>query len=137
MADLTVTAANVTSNNTSQTYRSYETDVAITAGEAVAEDPSTGNLVLAKADTENNAQLVGIALTTSSGAGEYIVVAERGLYVSGASMVAGTYYVVSGNAGKLAPFGDLTTGEYVTYAVVAESTSTARILPYSTAITVA
>ncbi len=137
MADLTVTEALVTSNNTSQTYRSYETDVAITAGEVVAEDDTTGNLILAKADTEVNARMVGIALTSSVGAGGFIVVAERGLYVSGATMVAGTYYCVSGTDGKLAPFTDLTTGEYATYAIVAESTTEARVLPYATAIQVA
>tara|TARA_R110002020_G_C16254037_1_gene770021 strand:+ start:1174 stop:1587 length:414 start_codon:yes stop_codon:yes gene_type:complete len=137
MANLSVTEALVTSDNSLQTYRSYETDVAITAGQVVAEDPATGNLILANATTSDLANMVGIALTSSTGAGKFIVVAERGLYVAGATLVAGTYYCVSATNGSLAPFSDLTTGQFATYAIVAETTTQARVLPYITEIAVA
>ena len=137
MADLVVTEALVTSNNTTQTYRSYETDVAVTAGELLAEDTTTGNLILAVADTEDNARLVGVALTSSTGAGEFVVVAERGTYVTGATMVAGTYYVLSATAGKIAPFPDLITGNITSYAIMATSTTQAQIVLYNTTIVVA
>ena len=136
MANLTVTAADVTSNNTTQSYRSYQAEEAITAGQAVRLNPTTGKLVLSQADTETNADFLGIALS-SCGVDEYLVVAEAGSYISGATMVAGQYYVLSNTAGGLCPFTDLTTGQYATYAIFATSTTEATIRKIKTGASVA
>ena len=136
MADLSVTESLVTPDNDSQTYRNYEVSEAITAGQAVAQD-AAGLLIKAIADTADNADVIGIAMTSATGTGEYVTVAERGSIVTGATMVAGQYYVLSATAGGIAPFSDLTTGDFATYVFVAESTTTARILRYETGIQVA
>ncbi len=136
MADLTITEANVTSSNASQTYRSYQCEVAITAGQVVRINGTTGKLILAQADSAENADMLGIALS-GAGIDGYIVVAESSGYVSGATMVAGKYYVVSNTAGALAPFTDLTTGQFTTYAIYATSTTEAVIRRVATGIAVA
>ena len=80
--------------------------------------------------------MLGIALS-GAGIDGYIVVAESSGYVSGATMVAGKYYVVSNTAGALAPFTDLTTGQFTTYAIYATSTTEAVIRRVATGIAVA
>lgn len=136
MANLTITAANVTSNNDTLSYRSYQAGEAITAGQVVRVDGTTGKLVLSQADTADNSTILGIALT-SCGTDEYLVIADSGSYVSGATMVAGTFYVVSNTAGALCPFTDLTTGQYASYAIYATTTTEATIRKIKTNVAVA
>ena len=136
MADLVVTEADVTSNNTTQTYRSYQAGEAITAGQVVRIDGATGKLVKSQADTADNADILGIAIT-SAALDEYLVIAEGGSYITGATMVAGQYYVVSNTAGSLCLFSDLTTGQYATYAIYATTTTAATIRRLETGVAVA
>ena len=133
MADLTVTEALVTSYNTTQNYRSYEAAEAITAGQLVYVN-SAGLVALADAGAVASAELLGVALTGAAAINKFLVVAEQGLYVSGATMVAGTYYAASDTAGGIAPFADIASSSYVSLAILAESTTEARILVYNSGV---
>jgi hypothetical protein len=121
MADLVITAASVL--NVSGPIRQGTAGTAITAGEALEQDPATGNLLLAKSDTVTDAACVGIALN-SAGAGQPINYAPAGSTVNiGAVGTAGQTYVVSANAGQIAPISDLATGNKVTILGVMTTTS--------------
>jgi hypothetical protein len=86
----------------------------ITAGQPVYQDPATGLLFKAKADTVVHAAAVGIALGGAS-ANQPFVYQTTGQINVGATLVIGQWYVVSPtNFGGIAPLSDLTTGNFGT-----------------------
>lgn len=120
MADLTITAANVKplTGATLQTVTYGET---IDQGESVY--LSANKYYKADADaSEAAAAAVAIAITpgVADGVG---VIATRGSINVGATLTQGEIYVVSGNAGGIAPEGDLASGDYVTIIGIARSSS--------------
>lgn len=130
MADVTIAAGAVTCR-VGDPVLTKVAQVAISGGQAVYEDLSnSGKFNLADADVEASAKMIGIAVGDAA-AGEYCTIALVGSVITtagGASFTKGVVYYVSTTAGGLAPFADLASGDYVTLAVLALSTTTALVL---------
>lgn len=127
MADLTQTAANVAP-------RAGCAILLVTAGEAITQgmpvyrSQSDSKYYKADSDASATADVAGIAATPSSADGDRFVIAKNKSGSTadinlGATLTQGETYVVSTNAGAVAPIGDLTTGDYISYLGVASSTS--------------
>lgn len=65
----------------------------------------------------------GIAVDSAPGAGQYFTILQSGEINLGATVTAGVVYVVSANAGKIAPYTDLASGNWVTILGAAISAS--------------
>lgn len=116
MADLTVTAAQVSPvNETQYEGRAYMAATAITAGQAVYVT-SAGKINLARANAVGTARFVGIALRTV-GAGQVVNVIQRGSVagfdLSGMAYGA-TVYLSDATAGALGDTVNSGTGNVVT-----------------------
>jgi hypothetical protein len=124
MADITVTAANVQQSSAAK-KSSVVADVAITAGQLIYIDATTGGAKLALASgTEAQAAVVGIAINDAA-IGQPITYAEKDVLLGvGGTVVPGTGYILSGVAGAFGPSSatDLPgTGEFITAIGVAVS----------------
>jgi hypothetical protein len=111
MTDLTITAANVVPGS------GYSRAVgiageAITAGQSVFLDSSTGKWMKADANATGKKSVGGIALTGSA-LNQPIVVLTAGDITIGATVEPGTAYCLSNTAGGICPQADLTTGDDV------------------------
>jgi hypothetical protein len=111
MADLTITAASVVPGS------GYSRSVgiageAITAGQAVYLDSTSGKWMKADANATGKKSVGGIALTGSS-LNQPIVVLTAGDITIGATVEPGTAYCLSNTAGGICPQADLTTGDDV------------------------
>lgn len=119
MANLTITAANVGHADSGLQTRTVQAGEAITQGECVYLKSSDSKYWLADADASSDtATATGIALTPAS-ADEYFTMATSGPIDLGATLTVGETYVVSATPGKIAPIGDLVTGDYPTHLGVA------------------
>lgn len=97
--------------------------VAITAGDPLRLNSSTGRYEPAKADTESTATVVGCAVHDAA-VGQPIAYAASGPIAIASVATKGTVYVLSSaNAGGIAPWADLGSGDTVTVLAVATSTS--------------
>lgn len=138
MADLVQTAANVAVGvNTS--VQLVVAGEALTQGMPVYRSSLDSNYYKADADAEASAEVRGIAVTPASASGDRFVLASPKSGASadvnlGATLTQGETYVVSTNAGAIAPIGDLTTGDYVTYLGVASSASILKMRLNPTAV---
>src|SRR5690348_11017500 len=104
MTDVSVTAASVAYTGTS--VKTKKAGVAITAGQAVYYDATTGTLKLADANASAaTASAVGVALN-SCASGQWCTYLEEGLYTVGGTTAVGTIYCVSATAGGIAPIAD-------------------------------
>jgi small ligand-binding sensory domain FIST len=122
MADISQTAANVAKGAGAQTQIGIA-GATIVAGDQVYLDPATGTLKLATAASLNGSTVVGVALCGGA-AGQPIVYQTQGVINLGGTLVVGGVYVVSpNNAGGVAPYADLSTGNYVSILGLAISTS--------------
>jgi len=123
MADLTQTAANVATGNSTRVSR-VQAGEAITQGMPVYKSASNSKYYQCDADAETSASAAGIALSPAGADADYFVLAEGdGANIDlGATLTVGETYVVSTNKGAIAPIGDLTTGDYVTHLGVASAT---------------
>ena len=121
MADLTVTAGSVIPATTART-RSGTAGATITAGQPLFEDSSDGHsLKPAQANTAARANAVGIALNGASD-GQIVNYITEGDLTAGATLVVGQIYAVSdAAAGGIAPYSDLTTGDFVTILGIART----------------
>jgi hypothetical protein len=127
MADLTVTSADVLAPSGVTAQIGYNAGEAIDAGEVIYLDSTTGTLKLADADGAASSVAVGVSLTTSAtGQPVQWVKTDNNLTVSSV-LTVGQVYVVSGTAGKIAPYSDLGSGDYVTILGVATSTSNLKL----------
>jgi hypothetical protein len=111
MADLVITAANVVPD---PGYNSQDliAGAAITQGQAVYLDPASGTVKLATATgTVITSALIGIALQAAA-VGQPVRVMFGGNITIGAVVVVGKIYVLSQNAGNIAPEADLAAGWY-------------------------
>jgi hypothetical protein len=139
MADLTITAANITPGTTTGYSPVKVTGTAgetITAGQSVYLS-SDGKVYKADANSSSTtAAAVGISLHGAT-ANQPLTYQTGGSMNFGAILTAGTYYVASATAGGIAPTADLTTGWYSTLLMYAYSTSVGIITPTATGIAVA
>lgn len=129
MADITVTAASVVPGSDAVIDRGGTAGATITAGQVVYKEAASGTYKLADANsaTAEVRQPDGIALNGAS-ANQPIAVQTGGSITIGATVVAGTTYVLSSaTAGGIAPQADLTTGDDVVILGVATSTSAIKV----------
>ena len=114
MADITVTAANVqeVAGASTQTVTYGAT---ITQGQSLYLDTSVDKWKLADCDsTAATAGSGGVAIALTSGAdGQKGIIVTSGNVDLGATLTVGEIYVLSGNAGGIAPEGDLASNDYV------------------------
>ena len=131
MADLTITAANVKLKN-SGPWSSGVAGEAIAQGEPVYQ--ASG--LLYRADNNDGAvkaAAVGIALMPAS-TGQTFIYARPGAQIDiGATLAVTETYIVSANVGKVAPIGDLATGNFLTILGVATAASTLLVQIINTA----
>lgn len=124
MADLTQTPANISIGANVQ-VQIVTAGEAITQGMPIYQNELTSKYYKADSDAESTAAANAIALTPAAADGDLFVRAytqgENGNIDLGATLTIGETYVVSTNTGKIAPIGDLTTGDYVTYLGVASA----------------
>lgn len=124
MADVSITPGDVRLYTQDALPKTLLAGGTITAGDFVYFDSATRNWKRAQADgTAAESQAVYIALSDAA-SGEYFIGVDSTLVVIGMSaLTLGVMYVVSATAGKMAPIGDLTTGQYITLVGVPSSTS--------------
>jgi len=127
MANVTITAANVTiSNGASEDGTAGE---AVDAGETVYKSATDSKFYLADCDATavgSNATIdnvYGVALN-SAAADQSLDIQKTGIINIGGTVVVGTVYVQSATAGKIAPWADLSTTDYVTLLGVGKTAST-------------
>lgn len=125
MAALSITAANVGTNSTSCVI-----DSSITYGETITQGQpvyrKASDQLYYKADANASsatAEAIGIAMT-SGAANQPGVICKGGNIKIGATTAVGQIYCVGATAGEIVPYGDLTTGDYVTILGYGSSTST-------------
>lgn len=118
MADLTITPANVGVNVSSPTIAVIQVGEAITQGQPVYLKLSDQKYWKGDASVSESANVYGIALTGGA-ADDYVIAIRGGDMNLGATLTVGETYVVSANAGGVAPIGDLVSTEYVTILGVA------------------
>ena len=131
MATLSVTIGDVivvTSASANGNGTAFE---AIDAGEMVRFSSSDNLIHLADATTTDDATITdgGMALCTAA-AGQPVTYAKTGSVITIASgtLVTGTAYYLSGTAGKLEEFSDLSSGEFITLCGLAISTSNIKLV---------
>jgi len=134
MADLTITAGNVVPSSTASTLHGTA-GAAITAGQAVYLDTTTNTYKLCDADVAASAVCAGIALNGAS-SGQPITILTDGQITIGGTVVKGTAYYVSLNAGGIGVAGDLGSGDYVSLIGIADSTSTILVKRINTGVTI-
>lgn len=127
MTDLSITATSVVAGSGAK-VRNGTAGAAITAGQVVYYDSTTGTYKLADADSATAAvrSPAGIALNGAS-SGQPLAVLESGLITPGATMVAGTSYYLSKVAGGIAPVADIASGGYATFLGIATSTTVLKV----------
>ena len=121
MADLTVTAADVLKGSNAQT-KSVTAGASVSQGEPVYQDTDDNNerKPAAAGDTQIKANCEGIALNAAED-GQPLTILTSGDLDPGATLTVGETYVVSTTAGGIAPFGDLSSTNYVTVLGVADA----------------
>jgi hypothetical protein len=110
MADVTITPANVLASATAQVNRAGTAGASVTAGQPVYRD---GDQSLKPADANAPApanSVAGIALNGAEAGQPLAIVTEDSDFAGGFPATAGTVYVLSTNAGAIAPTSDLATG---------------------------
>ena len=108
---------------------------AVTAGQAVYQNSSDSKFYLAQCDgTTAEATVYGIALNNAA-AGQYLTVQTGGDITIGATVTVGTTYVVSANAGGIAPQADLVSTNKLSYIGYGKTTSVLTINRTTTGVT--
>jgi hypothetical protein len=128
MADVTVSAAGVAKTATT-IFNTYVAGATITAGQAVYLDSAASySAKPCIATALASSQAIGIALNGAA-TGQPVQVAQAGdLTFTGTTFLLGTVYVVSANAGGIAPCADLDASTATNYGTVLGIASTATNL---------
>lgn len=111
MADLTITASNVSAGSGAST-ETGTAGVAINAGQWVYEVSATGKLGLADASASESSQAVGIAVNTADGADQPVQYVTAGDVNVGSVATVATTYTISHNAGACGPDSDRVSTHY-------------------------
>jgi hypothetical protein len=122
MANITQTAANVAAGSSATRVQLVQAGETITQGMPVYL-ASDGKYYQTDAnDTAVKAQAKGIGVSPASTDG-YFLMAVDGLINLGATLAVGQIYCVSATKGAIAPYGDLTTNDFVTILGIATTTT--------------
>lgn len=129
MADLTFTLANMLESANAKPPREGKSGEAIAQMDVVYLKASDGKYYKADANaSDETSSAVGIALQTVAAANQRLQVLEFDPnFTPGATLVAGTTYILSGTAGKIAPDADAVSGWRKCVIFVALTTTTARL----------
>lgn len=127
MADITVTASQVKWVSGVRPVI-VKAGAAITRGQAVYLNTTTLEYELADADTAAASEFAGIALTDGQDGSDMLIAPPGAVIDWGATLVAGTIYVVSTTAGGVAPDVDLAAGDYVVVLAIGAGTRQAEII---------
>ena len=124
MADLSITAGDVLKITSTANIFDGISGGTITAGMACYVDSTDSDKVKpADADSSSlTASVKGVALNGAS-SGQPVRVQLDGTIDIGATVTQGEIYVLSGNAGGIAPEADLATGDYVSIIGVGSDTA--------------
>ena len=127
MADITITSSAVIAGDGATTVTGTA-GVAITAGQAVYKDSTTGKYLLADSDSATVAakRAAGVALNGAA-LNQPIKVLTAGAVTIGATLTAGATYFLSNTAGGICPDADVGTGENVCLIGVAASASVLNV----------
>lgn len=113
MADLAPVAASVQCLDSSKAYMSWvKVGETVAQGDVVYKPTSSSKRLKADNTTEEKSNAEGVVLTPG-GDGENVYIAKTGATVNLGITPANGAYVVSANAGKMAPYSDLTSGDFV------------------------
>jgi hypothetical protein len=138
MADLTITAASfLPSDNAS--IVTCVAGATIAAGDVLYRDTADSSKVKpadANSGTSAARTVFGIALHAVAAGQKLLVVTEDPALVVGAAVVTGTTYILSANAGKIAPDSDAAAGWYKTILGVAISTTAINFRPLASGVAV-
>lgn len=140
-ADVTVTAASVarvtgTGTETDTKITTGYAGATITAGQVLYKDTSAGTWKLADANLSAAAgRSEGIALNGAA-TGQPIAVATGGTLTGGFTATVGTIYVLSANAGGIAPAADLASGWRTGVVGVGLTSTTIGLVLYSSGVAV-
>lgn len=134
MADLVITAANVTQSGAN--VEGGTAGVAVTAGQVVYRDATTRKYLLADNNGTPAAARVprGIALNNAA-INQPLSIALAGPVTIGATLTAGTSYWLSDTAGGICPFADVGSGENSVLVGVATSTGVLKIAFVNSGVT--
>lgn len=114
MADLAPVAASVQCMDNTKAYLGWvKVGETVTQGDVVYKPSADSERLKADHTTAEKANAEGVVLTPG-GDGEYVFIAKTGATVDLGITPANGAYVVSSNAGKIAPYADLGTGDFVT-----------------------
>jgi hypothetical protein len=131
MAAIAVTAASVVCTDNNAKIIAGTSGVAITAGQVVALNPTTGLYELADSDSAsaylNTPSSFGVCLNSAPAASQPIDVLVSGTLTINAVGTKGTVYIISPTAGGIAPAADALTGIFTTVIGVGVSTTSIKI----------
>lgn len=126
MADVSVTAASVVKTSTT-TILEGTAGATITAGQPLYKDSADSyKLKLADADVLASSVCVGLSLHGAS-SGQPLKYATRGDVTFNSAFTVGQVYVASVNAGGIAPYSDLASGDYVSILGVATTATNLKL----------
>ena len=125
MDDLSITAGNVVAATGSSVVPGTAGE-AITAGQVVYKNTSTGKYMLADVDDSEKYAAEGIALNGASNGQPLDVCSSSSDLDIGATLTVGTVYVLSAD-GAISPAADLTTGDYAVVIGVATATDSLKV----------
>lgn len=127
MADITITSSAVVAGDGATTVTGTA-GAAITAGQAVYKDSTTGKYLLADSDSATAAakRAAGIALNGAA-LNQPLKVLTAGAVTIGATLTAGATYFLSNTAGGICPDADVGTGENVCLIGIAASASVLNV----------
>lgn len=127
MADLSQTAANVkwVSGVRPSIVKAGAT---IARGTPVYLNTATLEHEAADADTDAASEFAGVAITDGTDGSDMLIAPPGAVINWGATLTAGTIYVVSTTAGGVCPEADLATGDYVVILAIGAGTANAEII---------
>lgn len=109
---------------------SYKDEVAgeaILVGQLVYRESSTLRVRLAVASSAEQAECLGVAMSSAPTAGQAVRVQWAGDVENCATLVLGEPYFVADTAGSVMPAADLATGDYVSLVGIAKATTTLKL----------
>lgn len=140
MADITITATSVVKSTGAIVRTDKPAGETITAGQVVYLKSSDSKWWKAQCDGTAEESGVGVAMgiaLNGAGAGQPVAVQTSGDITIGATIVAGTTYVVSATGGGIAPQADLTSTNRVTFVGYGKTTGILTLNIIATGVQIA
>jgi hypothetical protein len=139
MADISVTAGSVLASANAVIERKYNAGATVAAGDVVYLDSNNKWMLMdsnASAAGNNVADTRGIALGGGANNQPIAVCTRDSFFTPGATLTNGIAYYASPNAGKIAPVGDIGSGNYATVLGIARTTTVMNLNPTASGIAV-